>query len=75
MTDTDADFCEGGYRFDDLRRARIVSSRSDLHDKQRKHGFPKPVKLGDGIRSGALFLKPEVHRWLKQRAALRDTAK
>ena len=72
MTDTDADFREGGYRFDDLKRARIVSSRSDLHDKQRKHGFPKPVKLGDGIRSGALFLKPEVHRWLKRRAALRD---
>ena len=46
-TDTDADFREGGYRFDDLKRARIVSSRSDLHDKQRKHGFPKPVKLGD----------------------------
>jgi predicted DNA-binding transcriptional regulator AlpA len=67
-------FGEGGYRYADLKERRIVSSRSDLHDKQRKLAFPKPVKLGDGPRAGALFLKSEVEHWLAGRAALRDNS-
>ena len=62
------DFSGGGYRFEDLKEARIVSSRSDLFDKQRRFGFPKPIKTGD---RSAWFAKTEVHRWLAQRAALR----
>ena len=68
---TDDDFAAGGYRFEDLKEARIVSSRSDLHYKQRDHGFPMPIKTGD---RSAWFPKSEVHAWLKQRAARRDTA-
>jgi predicted DNA-binding transcriptional regulator AlpA len=53
-----------GYRFNDLKRSRIVSSRGDLHEKQKKHGFPKPAKFGaraawwpdDEIRACALAL-------------------
>jgi hypothetical protein len=64
------DFAEGGYRFADLRRRGIVSSRSDLLDKQRRYGFPKPIKLSERT---AWWPAVEVHRWLEQRAALRDT--
>ena len=66
------DVSGGGYRFADLRQMRIVSTRSDLHHKQRHLGFPKPVKLGLGARGGALFLKSEVDAWLAERARLRD---
>lgn len=66
---TPDDFSGGGYRFKDLQAARIVSNRTDLNRKQREHGFPKPIKLGD---SQAWFPKSEVHAWLKKRAALRD---
>ena len=62
-------FADGGYRFDDLMAARIVSSRSDLFYKQRDHGFPKPIKLG---RRATWFPKREVHAWLAARALLRD---
>ena len=68
----DLDFSEGGYRYKDLVQARIVSSRSDLHDKQKLLGFPKPIKIGSGATGGAWFPKSEVHAWLRQRAALRD---
>jgi predicted DNA-binding transcriptional regulator AlpA len=60
-----------GYRFDDLREARIVSSRSDLHDKQKNHGFPKPIKLS--VHS-AWWPSEEINAWLQARAALRDAA-
>jgi predicted DNA-binding transcriptional regulator AlpA len=63
------DFSAGGYRYEDLKRERIVSSRSDLHDKQKRYGFPKPIKTG---LSSAWFPKSEVHAWLAERAALRD---
>jgi len=63
------DFNAGGYRYNDLKREGIVSSRSDLHDKQKRHGFPRPIKTG--VQS-AWFPKSEVHAWLAQRAALRD---
>jgi hypothetical protein len=58
-----------GYRFNDLVRARIVSSRGDLHEKQLNYGFPKPIKLS--ARS-AWWPSDEVHAWLKARASLRD---
>jgi hypothetical protein len=58
-----------GYRFKDLKDRRIISSRSDLHRKQRQHGFPQPVKLSS---RSAWWPAPEVHEWLKSRAALRD---
>jgi predicted DNA-binding transcriptional regulator AlpA len=41
-----------------------------LNRKQRKHGFPRPIKLGD---SQAWFPKAEVHEWLRRRRALRDS--
>jgi predicted DNA-binding transcriptional regulator AlpA len=63
------DFSAGGYRYEDLKRERIVSSRSDLHNKQKRYGFPRPIKLG---LSTAWYPKSEVHAWLAQRAALRD---
>ena len=43
----DDDLAHGFYRFDDLEAERIVHDRSDLHRKQRRYGFPQPVKLGD----------------------------
>jgi Prophage CP4-57 regulatory protein (AlpA) len=61
-----------GYRFKDLKAARIVSSRGDLTCKQRKHGFPKPIKLSD---RAAWWPASEVHTWLRDRAALRDSPK
>ena len=63
------DFNAGGYRFKDLLREGIVSSRGDLNYKQTRLGFPRPIKLG---LSAAWFPKSEVHAWLAQRATLRD---
>jgi predicted DNA-binding transcriptional regulator AlpA len=57
-----------GYRFSDLVERRIVSSRSDLHRKQRVHGFPLPIKISD---RAAWWPASEVHAWLRSRAALR----
>jgi hypothetical protein len=65
---TDEELGQGGYRFKDLQALRIVENRTDLNRKQKKLGFPKPVKTGE---SQALFLKVEVHAWLRERAALR----
>jgi predicted DNA-binding transcriptional regulator AlpA len=58
-----------GYRFADLKNARIVSSRSDLDRKQREHGFPKPIKLS---ARAAWWPACEVNAWLRKRIALRD---
>jgi hypothetical protein len=63
------DFTGGGYRFKDLLREGIVSSRGDLNYKQTRLGFPRPIKIG---LSAAWYPKSEVHAWLAQRAALRD---
>jgi hypothetical protein len=65
VTDIEAGF----YRFDDLVDRRIVSSRSDLSDKQRRLGFPLPVKPGP---KQALFVKTEVHRWAQRLIEKRD---
>ncbi|MDF0523163.1 hypothetical protein P0R31_38770 [Bradyrhizobium yuanmingense] len=66
---TDDEIALGGYRYEDLVADRIVRNRTDLNRKQRKHGFPIPVKLGD---RQAWFPKSEVHAWVRQRAALRQ---
>jgi len=63
------DFNAGGYRFKDLLREGIVSSRGNLNYLQRRFGFPRPIKTG---LSAAWYPKSEVHAWLAQRAALRD---
>jgi predicted DNA-binding transcriptional regulator AlpA len=59
-----------GYRFNDLKRSRIVSSRGDLHEKQKKHGFPKPAKFGE---RAAWWPDYEIHAWVESRLALRDS--
>ena len=63
------DFNAGGYRFADLLREGIVSSRGNLNYLQTRLGFPRPVKIG---LSAAWYPKSEVHAWLAKRAALRD---
>ena len=68
---SDDDLAHGFYSFHDLKTERIVVDRSDLHRKQRRYGFPKPVKLG--LRQ-ARFPKAAVLRWLRQRAELSSTA-
>jgi len=57
--------------YNDLKAARIVVDRSDLHRKQRKYGFPMPVKFG--VRQ-ARFPKRAVQRWLEERRALTAAA-
>ena len=66
---TASNFAGGGYRFEDLLRERIVSSRGNLNYLQKRFGFPRPVKTG---LKTAWFPKSEVHEWLAKRAALRD---
>ena len=63
------DIADGFLRYVDLQKLKIVSSRSDLHDKQRNLGFPLPIKPG---RKVALFLKSEVIEWLLGLVAKRD---
>jgi hypothetical protein len=63
------DFNLGGYRFADLLREGIVTSRGNLNYLQKRLGFPRPIKIG---LSAAWYPKSEVHAWLAQRAALRD---
>ncbi len=63
------DIAEGFLRYGDLQKLKIVSSRSDLHDKQRNLGFPLPIKTGPKV---ALFLRSEVIEWLLGFVAKRD---
>ena len=65
---TDDELAQGGYRFEDLQARRIITNRTDLSRKQRELGFPLPVKTGN---SQAMFLRVEVHAWLRERLALR----
>jgi predicted DNA-binding transcriptional regulator AlpA len=67
----DDDLAHGFYSFDDLEAERIVHDRSDLHRKQRRYGFPQPVKLGD---RQARFPKRAVWRWLRERKELSTAA-
>ena len=67
---TAEDIAEGFLRYNDLQKLKIVSSRSDLHDKQQNLGFPLPIKPS---RKVALFLKSEVIEWLMALVAKRDT--
>ena len=63
-----SDAIRSGYRFNDLKRSRIVSSRGDLHEKQKKHGFPKPAKFGE---RAAWWPAEEVNAWIETRLDLR----
>jgi predicted DNA-binding transcriptional regulator AlpA len=65
-----------GYRFEDLFKAGIVKSRTDLARKQRESKFPLPAKLG---KRQAWFPAAEVLAWLnaqveKRVAATREPA-
>lgn len=66
---TDDQIALGGYRYEDLLELRILANRTDLQRKQDELGFPRPIKIG---KSQALFMKAEVHDWLRERAAKRD---
>ena len=58
------------WRYADLVERRIVKCRSDLHYKQKLHGFPKPYHLGEGgPTSAALFRVAEVTAWIEARMA------
>jgi predicted DNA-binding transcriptional regulator AlpA len=57
----------GVYSFRELQSLGYIRDRTDLHRKQRKYGFPLPVKLG--VRQAA-FLREEVHVWVRHRAAV-----
>ena len=69
---TDDELAQGGYRFEDLQARRIITNRTDLSRKQRELGFRLPVKTGN---SQAMFLRVEVHAWLRERLALRPAPK
>ena len=66
---TDEDYSEGLYRYKDLEAKGIVNGRVDLARKLKKHGFPKPIKVGD---RQVAYLKAEVHAWLRKQAEQRD---
>jgi predicted DNA-binding transcriptional regulator AlpA len=66
---TDQELELGGYRFEDMQEKRIVKNRTDLLRKQTDMGFPRGIKTG---ASQVIFLKAEVHAWLRGRAAQRD---
>ena len=57
------------WRFADLVERRIVNNREDLHQKQKRFGFPKPVRLTAGKSSAALFRRTAVKQWIRQRLA------
>jgi predicted DNA-binding transcriptional regulator AlpA len=56
----------GVYSFRDLQSLGLVKDRTDLQRKQKKYGFPKPIKFGD---RQAAFLRAEVTGWIRDRAA------
>ena len=63
------DIADGFLRYVDLQKLKIVSSRSDLHDKQKNLGFPLPIKPG---RKVALFLRSRSDRMAMALVAKRD---
>jgi hypothetical protein len=58
------------WTYKDLQSRRIVSTRTDLHRKQRLFGFPRPVVLTGGVGAAALYRVAEVKAWLIDREAL-----
>ena len=58
------------WTYKDLLARRIVSSRTDLHRKQRFFGFPKPVILTAGQGANALYRVSDVKEWLLRREKL-----
>ena len=60
----DATILEAGvYSFNDLQSLGFVKNRTDLHRKQRRYGFPSPVKLGE--RAGRISARGS--SWLGSR--------
>jgi hypothetical protein len=52
------------WRYADLIDRRIVSSRADLHRKQRLHGFPRSIKFSRAQGAAALFRASDVRKWV-----------
>ena len=69
----DEKFEAGVYSFRDLQSLGFVKDRTDLHRKQRRYGFPLPVKLGE---RQAAFLRREVLGWVRnaQQRRVNETA-
>jgi predicted DNA-binding transcriptional regulator AlpA len=59
----------GVYSFRDLLTLGYVKDRTDLHRKQRRYGFPLPLKLG---ARQAAFLRLRVHQWIRERIAVQQ---
>lgn len=57
------------WTYADLEARRIVRGRSDLHRKQHNLGFPRPIRLTQGRRPGALFRATDVIAWVERMTA------
>ena len=63
------DFCRF-WNFEDLVERRIVSTRTDLSNKQKHLGFPRPIKLtGAGQGNAASFSVALVKLWPIERSS------
>lgn len=58
-------------RYPNLVERGIVRNRMTLARWIKRHGFPKPVKLGPQTSA---WIADEVDSWLNARAAARETA-
>lgn len=56
-----------GDRFEGLQSAGLVRDRIDLHRKQKRYGFPLPVKIGD---RAAWWPRSWTQAWLTWRAEI-----
>ena len=63
------------FTYADLLERRIVGSRTDLSDKQKRHGFPRSVVLTGGRGSRALFRVSDVEAWVAEREGLGQVSK
>jgi prophage regulatory protein len=73
------DVAKSDFSNDRLLRTHAVIkmlsiSRAKLYRSMKDDGFPRPVKLGDGDRSGSIWLKSEVDAWIARRIHKRDAA-
>jgi prophage regulatory protein len=61
---------------EELRATKgIPWTRQHLFRKVRANEFPRPLKLGKGLRAYNVWLETEIDAWLEQRAAERVIAK
>jgi predicted DNA-binding transcriptional regulator AlpA len=58
---------DDGFRYEDLETNKVVRDRTDLHRKQQRLNFPKPLKLSDRY---AWYPGSWVRAWLQERAAM-----